>query len=71
MIDEVLEISRIETGRLVLEMALFALDSAAHGALELVGPMCTHQGIQLHVDIPSLAVLADRRRLHQVLINLL
>jgi PAS domain S-box-containing protein len=71
MIDEILEISLIETGRLALEMAPLALDSAAHAALELVGPLCIQRGVQMDVDIPPIGVLADEQRLRQVLINLL
>ncbi|KGU83152.1 ATP-binding protein [Pseudomonas mediterranea] len=74
LINEVLDIARIEAGRLPLNIEPIALASVLHEALTLVSPMAADAGIRL-VELPSLpegsGVLADRQRLVQVLLNLL
>ena len=73
LIDEVLEISRIEAGRLRLSMEPVAVAPVVGAALELVGPLAAARGIALRVDEPLAAppVRADRQRLQQILLNLL
>ena len=74
LINEVLDIARIEAGRLPLNIEPIALSSVLHEALTLVSPMAADAGIHL-AGLPTLAdgsgVLADRQRLVQVLLNLL
>lgn len=74
LINEVLDIARIEAGRLPLNIEPIALSAVLHEALTLVSPMAADAGIHL-VELPPLAegtgVLADRQRLVQVLLNLL
>ncbi|UZE08744.1 ATP-binding protein [Pseudomonas corrugata] len=74
LINEVLDIARIEAGRLPLNIEPIALATVLHEALTLVSPMAADAGIRL-VELPSLpegsGVLADRQRLVQVLLNLL
>ncbi|AIC20316.1 ATP-binding protein [Pseudomonas chlororaphis] len=74
LINEVLDIARIEAGHLPLNVEPIALASALHEALTLVSPMATDAGVQL-AALPALsehcAVIADRQRLIQVLLNLL
>ncbi|CAN1600991.1 ATP-binding protein [Pseudomonas mediterranea] len=74
LINEVLDIARIEAGRLPLNIEPIALATVLHEALTLVSPMAADAGIRL-VELPPLpegsGVLADRQRLVQVLLNLL
>ena len=72
LVDEVLDISRIESGRLDVATAPVAVGPAVRECLELTRPMADDRGIRLHVDIPTEAVyaMADPQRLAQVLINL-
>jgi signal transduction histidine kinase/CheY-like chemotaxis protein len=74
MIDDVLDISRIDAGTLQLHMAPVGLRNALHGALDLVAPLAQRQGIELEglpPVPPDWAVQADATRLRQVLVNLL
>lgn len=74
LINEVLDIARIEAGRLPLNIEPIALTTVLHEALTLVSPMAADAGIQLAELAPlpdSSGVLADRQRLVQVLLNLL
>ena len=73
LIDEVLDITRIESGELKLSLAPQAVRELAQDVLDLVTPLAKGQGIALHLapELESMTVLADRQRLRQVLINLL
>jgi PAS domain S-box-containing protein len=74
LINEVLDIARIEAGHLSLSLEPVSPLEVVQQALELVQPLAASRNITLAVH-PSSAdaavVLADRERLSQVLLNLL
>jgi len=74
LINEVLDIARIESGHLPLNIESVPLAIALQEALTLVSPMAFEAGIRL-LPLPTLAadsgIVADRQRLTQVLLNLL
>ncbi len=74
LINEVLDIAKIEAGRLPLNIEPIRLAGALQEALALVSPMAADAGIQLQ-PLPALAadigIAADPQRLTQVLLNLL
>ncbi len=74
MIDDILEFTRVDSGRLTLAIEPILVDEAVREAMDLVRTQAVERGVQLgwpsRAD-PELAVLADRRRLVQVLLNLL
>lgn len=73
LIDEVLDIARIESGDLKLSLEPQRLDALAQEAVDLLKPLADRQNItlQLKPGLADLVVRADRQRLRQVLINLL
>ncbi len=74
LIDEVLDMSRIEEGRLALDLEPVAIGALVGEALGLVRPLADQRGLRVDAgDIArtALRVTADRRRLRQVLLNLL
>jgi len=73
LINEVLDISRIETGRLQLSLEPVPVDETLRGALDIVRPIAAQHGIALNAGAADERqhVLADRQRLQQVLLNLL
>jgi signal transduction histidine kinase/CheY-like chemotaxis protein len=74
LIDEVLDISRIEAGRLALSMEPVMVGDIADSAMSVMRPIAAERGISLNMELGSLRaayVQADRQRLHQVLLNLL
>ena len=74
LINEVLDISRIESGTLSISLEPVHLGSVFAEALSLIRPLADEAEVRLSAD-PSergdLHVLADQQRLKQVLINLL
>ena len=73
LINEVLDISRVETGNLQLSLEPVGLADALEEALSLMRPMAAERGIELSASAPDgdQFVMADRQRLKQVLLNLL
>ncbi|MCU0121653.1 ATP-binding protein [Pseudomonas sp. B2M1-30] len=74
LINEVLDIARIEAGHQPLNVEPIALGAILQEVLTLVSPMANDAGIHL-AALPTLnehcGVVADRQRLIQVLLNLL
>jgi signal transduction histidine kinase/ActR/RegA family two-component response regulator len=73
LVDDLLDVSRITTGKLALRRERVELRAVANAALEAVEPMMRERGHHLSVELPpaGLTVNADPTRLAQVLLNLL
>lgn len=72
LIDEVLDISRIESDRLALSIEAVSVDELLEEMRTLIAPMAVERGITLEpLAETHTHVLADRQRLKQVLLNLL
>ena len=75
LINEVLDITRIESGRLTLSSEPIFLPQFLRDALDLIRPLAVRHAIEAQLD-PSVStaagnVFADPRRLKQVFLNLL
>lgn len=73
LINEVLDISRIEAGQMALSPEPVGVLDLIDEAVELIAPLAAAQGVTVHAA-PRLCdchVLADRQRAKQVLLNLL
>lgn len=72
LINEVLDLTRIETGRLAMSPEAVNLSDTIGEALDLVQNQAVRQQIVIETQIPnSTFVKADRQHLKQVLLNLL
>ena len=74
MIEEVLEFSRLDSGRISLSIDPVELASVVREAVDISLPVAAERGVLIEDLVaagPSLVVLADRRRLSQILLNLL
>ncbi len=73
VIEDLLDISRIITGKLPLSLTASDLRSIVESALDVVAPSAAVKNIALSVDLPSnpCIVHGDRDRLRQVVWNLL
>jgi PAS domain S-box-containing protein len=74
LIDEALDISRIETGRVDLTLGSVPVDSVVSDAVNLARPLAERAGVSIETDLTGIEgvfALADRQRLLQVLLNLL
>jgi signal transduction histidine kinase len=73
LINDILDLSKIEAGRMELELTDFDLPTAIDNALTLVGERAGRRGIALHLAAgEGLGQLrGDERKIRQVLLNLL
>src|SRR5206468_5510736 len=73
LIEDLLDVARIMSGKLHLEQTLVELEDVARAALNVVQPAADAKHVHLELDVdPSVgAVYADRSRLQQVAWNLL
>jgi len=73
LINDILDLSKIEAGRMDLELSEFDLPQAIQNALTLVRERALRRGIALHhvIDARVADVRADERKIKQVLLNLL
>jgi two-component system, NtrC family, sensor kinase len=73
LINDILDLSKIEAGRMELEPAMFDLPAAIENTLILVRERAQRRGIKLNrtIDNGVRSIRADERKVKQVLLNLL
>ena len=73
IIDDILDVSKIEAGRLMLDRTPFEFRDTVEGAVKLLAPRAAEKGLELACriapDVPQ-AVVGDPGRLRQVILNL-
>ena len=72
LVKDLLDVSKIESGKFSIELEPFDLIEVAPGAVETLRPVALRKGITLTCDIPEDLpdMLADRRAVRQIIINL-
>ncbi len=73
LINDILDLAKIESGRMEVEIGPCPARSVCEGALQIVQPMAARRGQKLVADLPpaNLSIQADPRLLHHLLVNLL
>ena len=73
LINDILDLSKVEAGQVELEIAPFSLREALERGVVMVKERATRNGVELGLEIdPSVGVVeADERRVRQVVFNLL
>ncbi|MBF0127957.1 MAG: response regulator, partial [Magnetococcales bacterium] len=73
IINDILDISKIEAGKLTMEAIEFRLEDVFDNLANLVGMKAEDKGLELHFDIGPdvpMALIGDPLRLGQILVNL-
>ena len=70
IVDDVLALARVEAGAMPIESTPVELHEVISSSLDLLTPLTGHHRIEVEPTDASAIVRADRRRLQQVLINL-
>jgi signal transduction histidine kinase len=73
MINDILDLSKIETGKMEIERTDLDVDDAINSTLHLVAQLASSRGQKLEVtiDTPPPRLFADERAVRQILFNLL
>jgi PAS domain S-box-containing protein len=73
LINDVLDISKIEAGQLDLALSSFDLRSSLEKTVKLVSPLALQKGIDVRLDIAEDigSLTTDQRRFEQIVLNLL
>lgn len=73
LVNNILDISRIEDGRLTLVRRGIKMRPVVNQAIDAIKPMADKKHISINVDMPPQipAVWGDPKRVHQILLNLL
>jgi signal transduction histidine kinase len=73
LINDILDLSKVEAGRMELEPSTFDITSAISNAMTLVRERAQRHGISLgqQVDPKLVEITADERKFKQILLNLL
>ncbi|MFL5385729.1 MAG: ATP-binding protein [Longimicrobiaceae bacterium] len=71
LINDILDLERIESGKVGMEPRLVNAAELAHNAAEMMLPMAERAGVGLFVEAEAVRLLADSDRILQVLTNLI
>ena len=73
LINDVLDISKIESGQLTLATETFDLGASLASLLRSAAPLAANKGLSLEHELPPgiVEMTSDRRRVEQVVLNLL
>ncbi|MEF3697780.1 PAS domain S-box protein [Desulfolutivibrio sp.] len=72
LLSDILDLSRIEAGKLTMAQTEFALDDLLAGVREAIAPACRERGLglEMHVDPDDSRLRGDELRIRQILVNL-
>ncbi len=72
LINDVLDLSKIEAGQLTVASEDFNMRAAVDKVVRTVSPMAQQKGIKINIHIAPLvsSIVSDRRRVEQILLNL-
>jgi len=73
LINDILDLSKIESGKMTFHLEVFSIASIVESALATVQPLAAQKGLELGMAIPDQAppVYADPAKVRQILLNLL
>ncbi len=69
LINDVLDISRIEAGQLEVRRAPFDLEASVERVAASVAPFAARKGLELKVTVAPTPIESDQRRVEQILLN--
>jgi signal transduction histidine kinase len=71
MLDAILDVSRLESGKIIPRMSTFSLDEVIARLARDLGPLATDKGLQLRVRPTDLVVRSDRQMFERILLNMM
>lgn len=73
LVDQFLELARLESGRAIMEKEPFSLRESVTRTIDVVRPSANERQMKLVIDLPDeiLILVGDQKRIERVLLNLL
>ncbi len=72
MINDILDLAKIESGKMELRPAEFRLEHVVHAQCDMARPLTERKNLDLSIDVePGLVVYQDQSKVQQILNNLL
>ena len=72
LINDILDLAKIEAGRVELELSEFSLQAALENGMTMIRERAARHGIRVDLDVDGVdRVLADERKVKQIVFNLL
>lgn len=71
IVDDVLDLARVEAGAMPIDVADLEATAVIAESLDLIQPLAERHAVTIEFAGPAVAVRGDRRRLQQVMLNLL
>ena len=74
LINDILDVSKIESGKVVLNLEQFALNDVISSVDAIIQPMAKAKGQEFHLEVTGIHheyLVGDETRINQILINLL
>ncbi|MDK3161643.1 HAMP domain-containing sensor histidine kinase [Kamptonema cortianum] len=71
MTSDYLDLARLESGRVRLEVNPFELTRLIHETIDIIASQAESRGIVIHVEAEDFVINGDRGKIKQVLLNLL
>ncbi|MFC1493214.1 response regulator, partial [candidate division KSB1 bacterium] len=72
LINDILDLSKIESGRMDINISEIKIGEFTEVVLETIKPMLAEKDVQLNVDVDSsLSISSDFEKVHQIMLNLL
>lgn len=72
LINDILDLSKIESGRMDVSLSTFQPEEVVQRALEVARPLAEAKGLAMNVEIPQVPeITTDKDKVHQILLNLL
>ena len=74
LINDILDVSKIESGKVVLNLEKFALNDVVSSVDAIIQPMAKARGQEFHLEVTGIRheyLVGDETRISQILINLL
>jgi signal transduction histidine kinase len=70
IVDDVLDLARVEAGAMPIDLCEVDAHVVIAESIDLIQPLADRRGVTVERTGPAIAVRADRRRLQQVILNL-
>jgi signal transduction histidine kinase len=71
IVDDVLDLARVEASAMPIDLVTVVASEVLHASITLIEPLAQRRGVSVTYRSGANALVADRRRLQQVVLNLL